>query len=530
MVLCLMRSEFSACGSRQHAVSRPRLMNLTRFSRFAFSLFCKKSQKLNPLFSILCALFKKEYFHNSSFINRFRTLLQNAGGVPTLSISPLTNLPKKNAKSNLFNRASGEYFSPSKCLSAMAESTSSARPQVEENSMNFHPAFLKGAAWLYRGALMATVALFLSGLVLAQQDQPPQNQDQAPPPSQQQSHQPPQQSDRPPQSQQAQPQNQQATPPPPSEDSNRPPITSVDRMPQTSQQNAPPNGRQSAPDEYGGQYGQQNPSQFPQQNTPNTQSAPPPALLTIPAGTVVIMRLNDSLSSDHNQIGDQFSGTLDQPIVVNGWVVARRGQVVMGQVKSVQKAGRIKGTSQLGVELTDITLVNGEQAPVLTQPWRASGGTSHGADAGTIAGGTALGAIIGSAADWGRGAAIGAGAGAVAGIGAVLLTRGRPTVLYPESMLSFHLVDPVKVDTTHSQQAFYPVSQEDFASARNGRPSLRYGRGYYAPYGPYAPCGYYYPCYYGPGYVGLYPSFGFGWGWGGYYGRGWYGGRGYWRR
>ncbi|MGC1484927.1 MAG: hypothetical protein WA789_14110 [Candidatus Acidiferrum sp.] len=399
--------------------------------------------------------------------------------------------------------------------------------------MDFYRTALIRGGWLSRAACATTLALCLSGLALAQQqqDQPPQSQDQVPPQSQQQA-QPPtqqqapsdQQADRPPQSQQAQPPDQQAPPPPP-QDSNRPPIKSVDRMPQGS----PQSGQQNAP-QTGREYGQENPGQYSQHNPPapngpNDQSAPPPSALTIPAGTVLVMRLNEPLSSDRNQIGDQFSGVLEQPIVVNGWVVARRGQVVMGQVKSVKKAGRVKGTSQLGVELTDLTLVNGEQAPILTALWKASGGTSHGADAATIGGGTALGAIIGSAADWGRGAAIGAGAGAVAGIGAVLLTRGRPTILEPESELSFRLVDPVKVDTTHSQEAFYPVSQDDFGNARGTRPRLRMGNGYYGAYGPYAPCGYAYPCYYGPGYIGVYP--GIGWWGGGFYGRGFYGRRGF---
>ena len=359
--------------------------------------------------------------------------------------------------------------------------------------MKFSPASLRRCGWVFRCAGAATLALSLSAFALAQQEQPPQ------------------QADQPPQSQQDQPQDQQA---PPQQDGSRPPI-SVDRVPQ----NPPQSGHRNSP-----QYSHQNP---PPPDGPNDQYAPPPALLTIPADTVLIMRLNEPLSSDHNQVGDQFSGVLEQPIVVKGWVVARRGQIVMGQVKSVQKAGRIKGISQLGVELTDMTLVNGEQAPILTELWKGSGGTSHGADAATIGGGTALGAIIGSAADWGRGAAIGAGAGAVAGIGAVLLTRGRPTILDPESRLSFRLVDPVNVDTTHSQQAFLPVSQEDFGSGRGYRPRLRTGAGYYGGYGPYAPCGYNYPCYYGPGYVGFYSGFG---GRGpGYYGRGFHG-RGFYSR
>lgn len=116
------------------------------------------------------------------------------------------------------------------------------------------------------------------------------------------------------------------------------------------------------------------------------------------------------------------------------------------------------------------------------------------------------------------------------------MTRGRPTILEPETQLTFRLVDPVSVDTTHSQQAFLPVTQQDYANSRGYRPRLRTGNGYYSypGYAP-APCGYgyYASCYY-PGYVGIYPAFGW---WGGgfyggsyYYGRGFYGRRGFRRR
>ena len=225
--------------------------------------------------------------------------------------------------------------------------------------------------------------------------------------------------------------------------------------------------------------------------------------------------MNDYLSSDHSKIGDQFTAVLDQPLVVNGWVVARRGQVLVGQVKEVRQAGRIKGTSELGVELTDMTTVDGRQVPILTELWKASGGTSHGQDAATVGTTTGLGAVIGAAADWGRGAAIGAGAGAAAGIGAVLLTRGRPTILEPEEPLSFRLVDPVRIDTTQSQQAFQPVTQQDFDGRLQHRGPRRVAGGYPGPYS--YPCGYYGPCYAYPGYVGFY----------GVYGRDYYGRRGF---
>jgi hypothetical protein len=246
-----------------------------------------------------------------------------------------------------------------------------------------------------------------------------------------------------------------------------------------------------------------------------------PETLTVPAGTILLVRINEFLSSEQNQIGDQFTAELEQPIVVNGWVVARRGQVVTGKVKEAQKAGRVKGVSQLGVELTDLTVVDGRQVAILTELWKGSGGTSHGEDAATVVGGTGLGAAIGAAADWGKGAAIGAGAGAAAGIAAVLLTRGRPTILEPETQLSFRLVDPVRVDTTQGQQAFLPVTQGDYEGGRQwhrGPPRQVAGR--YPGWTPYG-CGYYSPCYAYPGYVGFYDDFGRGPGYyGGFHGRG----------
>jgi len=258
----------------------------------------------------------------------------------------------------------------------------------------------------------------------------------------------------------------------------------------------------------------------PAQSAPAPPSQPAqsiPGSLTVPAGTVLLIRTNDFLSTDRNQVGDSFTAVLDQPLIVNGWVVARRGQILVGKVKDVRKAGRIKGTSELGVELTDITIVDGRQLPILTELWKASGGTSRGQDAATIGTTTGLGALIGAAADWGTGAAIGAGAGAAAGIGAVLLTRGRPTILEPETPLSFRLVDPLTIDTTQSQQAFLPVTQQDFDGGRMEHRGPRHVAGVYP--GPYGyPCGYYGNCFVYPGFVGIY---------GGYYERGFYGHRGF---
>ena len=143
-------------------------------------------------------------------------------------------------------------------------------------------------------------------------------------------------------------------------------------------------------------------------------------------------------------------------------VVAHRGQTVAGRVVEAKKAGRIKGVSRLALQVTDLTLVDGQQVPVQTQFTGWKGPKSVGRDAAAIATTTGLGAAVGAAADLGPGTAIGAGAGAVASTIGVLLTRGRPTVVYPESVLTFRMAGPVTISTAHAPQAFRKVNPSDY--------------------------------------------------------------------
>jgi hypothetical protein len=268
-------------------------------------------------------------------------------------------------------------------------------------------------------------------------------------------------------------------------------------------------------------------SQLPNPNTPlpgsaaNPNYGSVPARLTIRPGAFVTVRMNQYLSSDRNQQGDAFFAALAEPIIVDGVVVAQRGQTVSGRVTEAQKAGRVEGTSRLGVELTGLTLVDGTQAPIQSQMINRTGSTSTGRDAGAVAGTTALGAAIGAGADWGRGAAIGAGAGAAAGIIGVLLTRGKATVIYPESVLTFRIESPVEIATDRAPQAFRYVEPRDYGQNGYGY-SQRPAPAISAAPAPYPP-GY----YYGPSYY-PYPYY-WGSGFSVYFGPRFYGHRGYYR-
>src|ERR1700681_2642156 len=102
------------------------------------------------------------------------------------------------------------------------------------------------------------------------------------------------------------------------------------------------------------------------QNPEFASQALPPTI-ALPAGTVIPVRLTEWLSSDKNQSGDRFSATLEQPLIANGWVVARRGQIVTGRVAVAQRTGHGNSSSQLGLELSELTMVDGQVLPINTE-------------------------------------------------------------------------------------------------------------------------------------------------------------------
>ena len=227
---------------------------------------------------------------------------------------------------------------------------------------------------------------------------------------------------------------------------------------------------------------------------PAQPAAVVPSQIVIPSGTWITLRVNEELSSDRSRRGDLFSATLVQPVVADGFVVARRGQTVAGRVVETVKAGKIRGTSRLAIEISEITLADGQQAPVTTQLVEYAGGTTVGRDATTIGTATGLGAAVGAAADGGFGAGVGAAAGAAASTIGVLLTRGRATVIYPESTLTFRTTEAVTVSTERSRHAFAAVRQDDYEPKleRRRSPTL-YAPPYYA--GGWYP--FFYPHWYG---------------------------------
>jgi hypothetical protein len=177
---------------------------------------------------------------------------------------------------------------------------------------------------------------------------------------------------------------------------------------------------------------------------PPSPPPPPPQKVTIPAGTQLSVRLNDSLDSEKNQVGDTFHGSLSAPIVIDGETVIPSGADVVGRVANVQSAGRFAGASLLTLELTSLT-VNGKTYNVQTNQWTRSGEGKGKSTAEKVGGGAAVGAILGGLIGGGRGAAIGAAAGGAGGTGVAAAQKRNQIKLAPEAVLNFQTIDVLTV-------------------------------------------------------------------------------------
>lgn len=170
-----------------------------------------------------------------------------------------------------------------------------------------------------------------------------------------------------------------------------------------------------------------------------------PQTVTIPAGTLVTVRVDQSLSSAMNQTGDSFPATLDQPLVVDGMVIAERGSKVEGRIVEAEKSGKVQGRARISLELVRLNTSDGQRLRLQTDSFAKVAESDTKRDVGKVATAAGIGAIIGAIAGGGKGAAVGATVGGAAGTGGVLMTRGRAAEVPAETRMTFKLRDSITV-------------------------------------------------------------------------------------
>jgi hypothetical protein len=170
-----------------------------------------------------------------------------------------------------------------------------------------------------------------------------------------------------------------------------------------------------------------------------------PADVSIPAGTNLMIRINQHISVKSSRAGDRFDGEVVEPVLgQNDSVVVPKGAPVSGVVVESHRRGHFKGSSILELRLTYLTL-NGTRYRLetrnLTQTKKGKGKRS----AAIIGGGAGAGMLIGGIATGGVGLLVG---GLVGGGGGTLisgLTGNRDIEIPAESIVRFRLADDLVV-------------------------------------------------------------------------------------
>jgi protein tyrosine phosphatase (PTP) superfamily phosphohydrolase (DUF442 family) len=124
--------------------------------------------------------------------------------------------------------------------------------------------------------------------------------------------------------------------------------------------------------------------------------------ITIGPATSIYVRMIDSISSDQNQAGQVFRGSLDHPVRIGRRTVLPEGAAYV-KLLEARSAGRVKGRSELRLMLEGIEVAD-QRYSVASNVVEFSG-KSEGKKTGKSAG---VGALFGG----GKGAAVGAGVGA----------------------------------------------------------------------------------------------------------------------
>ncbi|MGA7860085.1 MAG: hypothetical protein WCA11_19255 [Terracidiphilus sp.] len=212
---------------------------------------------------------------------------------------------------------------------------------------------------------------------------------------------------------------------------------------------APPSGQDGA--QPAGQSGGNLAPAGPSASASAPQPPPPPAVVDLPPGTRIAVRLDQDLGSKISQPGDSFSASVADDVRVNGQVVIPRGARAEGTVIDAKPLGRFKGGAVLSVRLERVHTKWGSY-PVATSTIEHAEKGKGKRTAGFVGGGAGFGALIGGLAGGGKGALIGGLAGAGAGTAGTAFTGNKQIFLPAETLLTFRLEHSVHITEEQQQQ------------------------------------------------------------------------------
>lgn len=168
-----------------------------------------------------------------------------------------------------------------------------------------------------------------------------------------------------------------------------------------------------------------------------------PVSMTIPNGTVLSVRLLETISSRTARSGQEFAAELASPLIVQGSMLFPKGSRARGRVVTARESGRLHEPGYLRLTLDGLQIPDGKWIDLHTTSISAQGRSHKKRDWTMIGGGAGLGAVVGGLAGGGRGVAIGAASGAGAGTAAAYATGKEEVTLAAERKLRFTTIEEV---------------------------------------------------------------------------------------
>ncbi len=160
----------------------------------------------------------------------------------------------------------------------------------------------------------------------------------------------------------------------------------------------------------------------------------------MPVGTPLVVSIGQTVSAKNSNVGDSFTGSLAQSVVVKGVTVLKSGTPVTGTVTASKGQGRFKGSGALGIAIRRV----GDYS-VTTSSYEKDQKGKGKRSAEFIGGGGGGGALIGGLAGGGKGALIGGLLGAGAGTAGAAFTGNKDVTVPAESVVTFTLTSPLTV-------------------------------------------------------------------------------------
>src|SRR5579863_167945 len=134
------------------------------------------------------------------------------------------------------------------------------------------------------------------------------------------------------------------------------------------------------------------PSSHAQASAPSSR----PGRVTLPAGTIISVRIADEVDSSHGKIGDLYTGSVDPSVLIGNQVAIPRGTEAHMRMVEDKKGGHLHGKAEVELEL-DSLVINGQKLDVESDSFKKQQGAIA-ARAGAVAK-PAAGAAASAAAD-----------------------------------------------------------------------------------------------------------------------------------